>query len=362
MKVEVQTPIKRSGRVQQIEGMFDVPPEDRTELSWETPDELDQLVSDLTDWNVGLIVGPSGSGKTTVARELLGAGLITEFDWPDDEAVVDAISAPIKETVDAFTAVGFGSPPAWLRPYRVLSTGEQFRATLARALLEHESGVFGLDEFTSTVDRQVGQIGSYAVAKAVRKRGQRFVAVTCHDDVIDWLQPDWTYRPDTNQLARRHLQRRPEVVLEIRGVSREAWAAFRHHHYLSPDLHFAAKCIGAFVGNECAAFLAYYRFPHPRAKDIMVCHRIVTLPDYQGLGIGGALLDWTGEWLRREHGDRFHITLAHPGLIRRLRRSPRWEEGSANAPSRSRKPKRLVKQHASARKLATRSFRYVPVI
>jgi nicotinate (nicotinamide) nucleotide adenylyltransferase len=32
------------------------------------------------------------------------------------------------------TSVGFGSPPAWLRPYDVLSGGERFRCDLARAL------------------------------------------------------------------------------------------------------------------------------------------------------------------------------------------------------------------------------------
>jgi hypothetical protein len=49
------------------------------------------------------------------------------------------------------------------------------------------------DEFTSVVDRNVARIGSAAVAKAIRA-GQirrRFVAVTCHYDVLEWLEPDW---------------------------------------------------------------------------------------------------------------------------------------------------------------------------
>ena len=52
-----------------------------------------------------------------------------------------------------------------------------------------------MDEYTSVVDRTVAQVGSAAAARAVRGHGLRFVAVTCHDDVIPWLQPDWVYQP-----------------------------------------------------------------------------------------------------------------------------------------------------------------------
>ena len=110
-----------------------------------------------------------------------------DVGWPRDRAVVDAIKAPVKGPARMLTAVGFGSPPAWLRPYHALSTGEQFRAKLARVLLELQEPV--VDEFTSVVDRQVAKFGSEAVAKEVRRRDGRFVALTCHFDVIEWLEP-----------------------------------------------------------------------------------------------------------------------------------------------------------------------------
>ena len=49
--------------------------------------------------------------------------------------------------------VGLGDVPTWLRPYRVLSTGQQFRANLARVLCEAPARVV-IDEFTSVVDRK----------------------------------------------------------------------------------------------------------------------------------------------------------------------------------------------------------------
>ena len=46
----------------------------------------------------------------------------------------------IKDICALLSSVGFSSPPAWLRPYRVLSTGQQFRVTLARLLAEALAG------------------------------------------------------------------------------------------------------------------------------------------------------------------------------------------------------------------------------
>lgn len=358
--VEVSTPIKLSGRVRQVAGLFDVPLEDESRLHWDLPDELVNV--DEADWSVGLILGPSGSGKSTIARELWPDRYLdpADLEWPEDRAVVDAIDGPIKDVTRMLTSVGFGSVPAWLRPYHVLSRGEQFRVELARALMEYESPV--IDEFTSVVDRQVAQYGSATTQKIVRDRGRRIVAVTCHFDVIEWLNPDWVYRPDTGVMEwpRGSLQR-PEIELEVRGVSREAWTVFGPHHYLSGELHPAARCVGGFIGDECVAFFAYYRFPHPRAKNIMIGHRVVVLPDYQGFGFGSRLCDFTGQQLARE-GERLRITTAHPARIHHMRRSPRWEESkSPNLPSTSKKPKRLVKQHANTRKLATKTFEYLPV-
>jgi GNAT superfamily N-acetyltransferase/ABC-type uncharacterized transport system YnjBCD ATPase subunit len=356
--IDLTVPVRRTGRVMQVEGMFDVPPAERQHTQIEPLPALDR------PWNVGLIVGPSGAGKSTVARAAWPEQMAGAFDWPDDAAVIDVIPGEgVKDVVGLLTAVGLGSPPAWLRPFRVLSTGEQFRATLAR-LLATESDPVVMDEFTSTVDRQVARVGSHAVAKTVRRRGQRFVAVTCHFDVIDWLQPDWVYRPDSVDFEWRRLQRRPDVTLDVyelgRDDARAVWPIFKRHHYLSGDLHVAARAFIACSGAEPIAFNAYYRFPHPKAKNIMVSHRTVVLPDWQGLGIGGRLTEHVGEVLA-QRGDRYRATLAHPALIAYRRRSPRWREAKGqNTLSKSRKPKRLMKQHMNPRKLATHTFEYVP--
>jgi len=83
-----------------------------------------------------LIVGPSGCGKTTLAKELFGDGIVQGYDWPANQSVVDGFpdKLGIREITALLSKVGFSSPPAWLRPFRTLSYGEQFRSTLARSL------------------------------------------------------------------------------------------------------------------------------------------------------------------------------------------------------------------------------------
>ena len=72
------------------------------------------------------------------------------------------------------------------------------RCDLAYALLKGDDLVV-YDEFTSVVNRQVAKAASFAISKCVRRNGKRFVAVSCHDDIIEWLQPDWIYNTDTKR-------------------------------------------------------------------------------------------------------------------------------------------------------------------
>lgn len=149
------------------------------------------------DWQIGLIVGKSGTGKTTIAKQLFPDAYVTAFEYKA-EAIVDDMpkAKSIDEITRTFNSVGFSSPPSWLKPYSVLSNGEKMRVDLASAILD-EKNFFVFDEFTSVVDRNVAQIGSFAMQKAIRKTDKKFIAVTCHADVEDWLLPDWTFSTDT---------------------------------------------------------------------------------------------------------------------------------------------------------------------
>ena len=323
--------ISRSPRVLQMLGLFDVPPAARSELTWDVSLDLPD------EWSVGVIVGPSGCGKTTLARELFGDHLVSSWDWPADKSLLDGFPTAmgIKDIAGLLSSVGFSSPPAWVRPYHVLSNGQQFRVSLARTLAEMPSRAV-IDEFTSVVDRTVAKIGSAAVAKAVRSRGQKLVAVTCHYDVLDWLEPDWIYQPETNSFevadaargsvrpgSPERLRRRPPIELEIVQADRSAWRLFKPHHYLSGELHKAARCFVGLVEGRPSAFASVLSFPHPSRPGWRE-HRTVCLPDFQGVGIGNALSEFVAS-LMAATGKPYRSTTSHPSMIRHRSRSAVWK-------------------------------------
>ncbi|MBL9084191.1 MAG: GNAT family N-acetyltransferase [Planctomycetales bacterium] len=308
-------------------GMFDVPLEKKTSREWHLDFRLD-----AQPWNVGLIVGPSGSGKSTIARELFGNRLVNGWPWPAGQSVLDGFPAgmSVVDVTGLLSSVGFSSPPSWVKPFDVLSNGEKFRVELARTLAE-AADLAVVDEFTSVVDRQVAQIGSAALAKTVRSTGRRFVAVGCHYDVIDWLQPDWVVdlgKTDDQhrvQLEWRSLRRRPEIQLSIRRAGAGEWPRFREHHYLSGKLHRSAKCFVAEVDGQAAAFAAVLWYPHHNSVQggWYREHRVVCLPDYQGVGIGNRLSELIAS-IYAATGKSYRSRTSHPSMIRHRTRSRLW--------------------------------------
>ena len=312
----VSTEVSESIRSRQVASLFDVPHVERSSLRWSG-----NVPIESKPWNVGLIVGPSGSGKTSVMRDLFGEPPVLQWNG---KSVVDDFPSVVslQSIVDACSSVGFNTIPAWLRPYHVLSNGEKFRVDLARRVVELGDPIV-VDEFTSVVDRQVAKIGSHAVQKLIRKQNRKFVAVTCHYDVIDWLQPDWVLEPATMTFTWRSVQPRPRVEVTIQRCDYSLWKIFAPFHYLNADLHVSARCFAAYIDERPVAFNGCLNFPHPKVHDIMRSSRTVCLPDYQGLGIAMLLGDTLGS-AYKAIGKRFRRYPAHPAFIRAHDRSPNW--------------------------------------
>jgi len=313
--VVVESGIDLSVRARQVCGMFDCPPEEKQVLKWQA-----ELPIEDDPWSIGLIVGPSGCGKTTVANHLWRDEMERKPDW-DKPTVIDCFSSGVEATAQALNAVGFSTVPAWLRPYQVLSNGEKFRADMARRIVEQD-GLIVVDEFTSVVDRQVAKIASHAIQKYIRRQNKQMVAVSCHDDIIDWLQPDWIFRPDERVFERRSVRSRPTVEIEVARIPYDAWQLFAPYHYLTAELNKAARCFGLWVNGNLAAFGGVLHRPHPKTKNIKGLSRLVTLPDYQGLGLGFVLSETLGE-AYTALGFRYRNYPAHPGFVRSYRKE-KW--------------------------------------
>ena len=309
---------KKSFRVASIIGKFDLQSEEVVEQfigQFDIPEQ----------WNVGLIVGKSGTGKTTIAKELFENAYITDYTYTADCILDDMPSdCSVEQITSMFNAVGFSSPPSWLKPYSALSNGQKMRVDLAHSLLLNKELIV-FDEFTSVVDRQVAQIGSFAVQKAIRKQNKKFIAVTCHHDVEDWLLPDWVFNTDTMTFHSFEGQKknRPEIKFEIFNTAdKTIWKMFAKHHYLSHSHNNAASVYVAIINEQVAGFISVLPQPGKIAKNRRV-HRLVILPDYQGAGIGVKLLEWVGkEYKKNEY--RFTINTTAPSLIYALKKSDKW--------------------------------------
>jgi hypothetical protein len=299
-----------------------------------------ELAIDDDKWAVGLIVGPSGSGKTSIGRQLFGGGLIYDpgASWPADKPIIDVIAAggDFDQVTAALAAVGLGSVPSWLRPYSVLSNGERFRADLARLIAEAPKRVI-VDEFTSVVDRQIAKVGANAFGKAWRRTGHQAVLLSCHYDIIDWLEPDWVFDTADGTFARGGPWRRPRLELEIVRTDWRYWAEFEPHHYLKIPKMIGACCYVGTIEGERVAHIAVGSMNKGKGVEARAC-RMVIKPEWQGAGVGLRFLNAVAQAQLEGHAlarlparpvtTIFHTS--HPGLAAALRRDPKWHQVSAN--------------------------------
>ena len=326
-ELKLSVDVSQSTRVAQIEGLFDVAASEKatTVIHYDKIPTLDE------DWQIGLIVGPSGTGKTSVARAEWEQYFYQGHQWPEKASVMDGFPEEmrVKEITALMTAVGFSSPPSWLKPYHVLSNGEKFRCDLARGLasVNADRPLVVFDEFTSVVDRNVAKVASFAVSKAVRggKVKGRFVAVSCHYDIAEWLEPDWVLDMSTGELSRRRL-RRPEIRLEIFKTTSAAWPMFKKHHYLSGN---ASSCahfyIGMVNGEPATICVIINNYGKGRKKGDWRISRIVVLPDYQGIGLCAAMVNGVAYILKATIWlNSLSIVGRNPAMIASFKRNPKW--------------------------------------
>ena len=329
MKIEVHNRVDdfNSYRAARVKSLFNAQNGCNFDLS------IDADMGD--DWNIGVVVGPSGSGKTSIGKVIFGENLIHDYTrgWDADKPIVDCIApnGDFNEVTGALASVGLGDVPAWLRPFHVLSNGEQFRAGLARVLCEKPERVV-VDEFTSVIDRQIARIGSMAFAKSWRRGNPtgKVVLLTPHYDVLDWIQPDWIIDTKTGHFERGCL-RRPSFELEIIKTNGSYWKYFKPHYYLKLPMPPAAEYFVGLVNGELACHLAvcpFFTAPGYRAT------RLVTMPEWQGAGVGTRFLNWVCQYhldgkgrCGRHLPTYFHTS--HPQLVAALRRSQLWIQTSA---------------------------------
>ena len=313
-KKKVFVSVERDEFTEAAANAFDYEFNGRTEFTtWAMPTVPDTF-------GIGVIVGDSGTGKSLLLKEF---GEPDTVKWNKKKAIVSQFENP-EMALQKLMSVGLNSIPTWMKPYHVLSMGERYRATVARTI---RSGVV-YDEFTSVVDRDTARSLAVSVRRLIDDEGlSNIVVATCHEDIIEWLQPDWVFNSNTGELSvGRSL--RPPCELQIFRADLSTWGMFAPHHYLSHSINPASKCFVATWDNKLVGFSAVLPFPSA-IKHAWRGHRTVIFPKFQGMGFGVRLSDAIGEILKAD-GKRFFSRTAHPRMGVYRENSPLWRPTSKN--------------------------------
>ena len=286
-----------------------------------------------TDYSIGVIVGASGSGKTTLAKHIFGEEAFKEIlnpvlpvidQFPDDYSYDDCAAM--------LCGVGLTSVPCWIRPAYTLSNGQRARAECALQMAREDTQTIVIDEWTSVVDRTVAKVMSHCIQKHARKTGKRIVLLSCHYDVLDWLNPDWIIDANKQTYTNRRLlwqgfKREEQLTFEIREADKSSWKYFSRYHYLSEKLAGGKQFFyGLWDGDNQIGFQAFTNYvPHRKGtKMILHSNRVVIHPDYCGFGLGLKMTDACSQ-LVVDKGYEVMAKFSSVPMFNARQKSPRWK-------------------------------------
>ena len=348
--IKLKSSIKNDDYTNYVYKAFDIQNKEETEV------EVSFNLSEAKDfdWSIGVIYGSSGSGKTTILKRMgklsesnfdYEKPLISNFDWLEP-----------KDATLLLTSMGLSSVPTWLRPFHLLSNGEQYRASLAYKVGKAKDGeVVLVDEYTSVVDRSVAKAMSFALQKYIRRTNKRIILASCHFDIMEWLMPDWTCSPQKGGVLERGewlRQGKPQIELQVSRVEYDTWDFFKKHHYLTEDLNKAFNLLLFEWNGKPVGIVVYKSQPTGAVPNGYGLSRTVILPDYQGMGIGSKISEFTASILVNK-GKRVFTKTVNPALGEYRDRSSVFRPTSKN-----RKIRKDSNTDKAGKRLARASYCY----
>lgn len=290
------------------------------------------------EYKIGLILGPSGSGKTTLAKQMFGNDCFEDL-ISNDKAIIDQFET-VKEYNDVvkyLNAVGLSQIPCWLKKPYELSNGQKARASIAINLANSEKEIIVIDEWTSVVDRTVAKAMSCSINKTLRSNfvNKKIVLVSCHYDIVEWLDPDWIIDcrtesfVDRTKLPSEERKKKEQLQFYLQRDSGRSWSEFAKYHYLSKHPA-VGKNYSFILRSQDGTKIGYCNFVNyvPKRKNksyIFHANRIVIHPDYVGFGLGLKMTNLAAlEVKKLWPACKIYIKFSSKPMLRACIKSPVW--------------------------------------
>jgi hypothetical protein len=210
---------------------------------------------------------------------------------------------------------------------------------------------------------------SHCVQKHARKTNKKIVLLSCHYDVVEWLNPDWIIDCNTQEFIDRRLLRNEErlrkeqLEFTIGEVNSKSWKNFSKYHYLSENLPAGfQKHFGLFNNDNQIGYINYVNYvPHSDKNKPMILHfnRLVIHPDYAGLGLGILFLNQTAKIIKNNNFKvmgKFSSTPVYKSLIK----SDIWQlKETKTQVGRMKKGGNMQRNSGFRQNVKTYSFEYI---
>jgi len=197
-----------------------------------------------------LLTGASGTGKTRCMNslqfcphkdkattwtwskeEVKSPSSSSEYCFPKDRAIVSCFDEDKDEARKWLSSCGLNSIPDWCKPYHILSTGQKYRAMLARQMWQHynkknadsKSSILRLDNFASHLDGVIAKSCANALSKQIRrvasKKLDAVIICTTRNDLSAWIQPDihihFVTKTHVEMISNSNKTRKPIVSIRV---------------------------------------------------------------------------------------------------------------------------------------------------